>query len=203
VEVVEFIRTKPYLKARVRVINETQTADRQTQALMRSALDLFDRCVQLDRSIPEEAHLFAMNISEPGWLADMIATSLALNYEAKLRLLLLLEPKARLQQLNTLLAQEVDVLELEDEIHSRVQNEVDKSQREFYLREQMKQIQNELGEGDVFTRDAVDIKKKVEAANLPEEPRKVAMKEIGASSAPTSIGSWTCRGTIPRRTTLM
>ncbi len=178
VEVVEFIRTKPYLKARVRVINETQTADRQTQALMRSALDLFDRCVQLDRSIPEEAHLFAMNISEPGWLADMIATSLALNYEAKLRLLLLLEPKARLQQLNTLLAQEVDVLELEDEIHSRVQNEVDKSQREFYLREQMKQIQNELGEGDVFTRDAVDIKKKVEAANLPEEPRKVAMKEI-------------------------
>jgi ATP-dependent Lon protease len=178
VEVVEFIRTKPYLKARVRVINETQTADRQTQALMRSALDLFDRCVQLDRSIPEEAHLFAMNISEPGWLADMIATSLALNYEAKLRLLLLLEPKARLQQLNTLLAQEVDVLELEDEIHSRVQNEVDKSQREFYLREQMKQIQNELGEGDVFARDAVDIKKKVEAANLPEEPRKVAMKEI-------------------------
>src|SRR5258706_15871667 len=100
VEVVEFIRPKPYLKARVRVINEPQTADRQTQALMRSALDLFDRAVQLDRSIPEEAHLFALNISEPGWLADMIATSLALNYEAKLRLLLLLDPKARLQQLN-------------------------------------------------------------------------------------------------------
>jgi ATP-dependent Lon protease len=178
VEVVEFIRTKPYLKARVRVINESQTADRQTQALMRSALDLFDRAVQLDRSIPEEAHMFAMNISEPGWLSDMIATSLALDYEAKLRLLLQLEPKARLQQLNTLLAQEVDVLELEDEIHSRVQNEVDKSQREYYLREQMKQIQNELGEGDVFARDAVDIKKRVEAANLPEEPRKVAMKEI-------------------------
>src|SRR5688572_22938689 len=178
VEIVEFIRTKPYLKARVRVINETQTADRNTQALMRSALDLFDRCVQLDRSIPEEAHLFALNIAEPGWLSDMIATSLSLNYEAKLRLLLTLEPKARLEQLNTLLAQEVDVLELEDEIHSRVQDEVDKSQREFYLREQMKQIQTELGEGDVFTRDAVDIKKKVEAASLPEEPRKVAMKEI-------------------------
>jgi ATP-dependent Lon protease len=178
VEVVEFIRTKPYIKARVRVINESQASDRQTQALMRSALDLFDRAVQLDRSIPEEAHMFAMNISEPGWLSDMIATSLALDYEAKLRLLLQLEPKARLQQLNTLLAQEVDVLELEDEIHSRVQNEVDKSQREYYLREQMKQIQNELGEGDVFARDAVDIKKKVEAANLPEEPKKVAMKEI-------------------------
>jgi ATP-dependent Lon protease len=178
VEIVEFTRTKPYLKARVRVINEPASADRNTQALMRSALDLFDRCVQLDRSIPEEAHLFALNIAEPGWLSDMIATSLSLNYEAKLRLLLTLDPKARLEQLNTLLAQEVDVLELEDEIHSRVQNEVDKSQREFYLREQMKQIQTELGEGDVFSRDVSDLKKKIDAANLPEEPKKVVMKEM-------------------------
>ena len=178
VEIVEFLSRKPYLKVRVRVINEPQTADRQTQALMRSALSLFERCVQLDRSIPEEAHLFALNISEPGWMADMVATSLSLTYESKLRLLLILDPKARLGQLNTILAQEVDVLELEDEIHSRVQNEVDKSQREFYLREQMKQIQNELGEGDIFTRDAADLKKKLDAANLPEEAKKVAMKEL-------------------------
>ncbi len=178
VEIVEIIRLKPYIKVRARVIHEPQTADRQTQAMMRSVLSLFERCVQLDRSIPEEAHLFALNISEPGWLADMIATSLSLTYEARLRLLLILDPKARLGQLNNLLAQEVDVLELEDEIHSRVQNEVDKSQREFYLREQMKQIQTELGEGDIFTRDASDLKKKVEAANLPEEAKKVAFKEL-------------------------
>ena len=178
IEVVEFIRTKPYLMVRARVVAEPQTADRQTQALMRSALDLFDRCVQLDRSIPEEAHLFAMNISEPGWLADMLATSLALNYDAKQSLLMLLDVRGRLQALNKILAQEVDVLELEDEIHSRVQNEVDKSQREFYLREQMRQIQNELGEGDVFTRDVTDLKKKVEAANLPDEPKLVALKEL-------------------------
>ncbi len=178
VEIVEFLRVKPYLKVRARVINEPQIADRQAQALMRSALSLFERCVQLDRSIPEEAHLFALNISEPGWLCDMIATSLSLTYEAKLRLLLILDPKARLGQLNNILAQEVDVLELEDEIHSRVQNEVDKSQREFYLREQMKQIQTELGEGDIFSRDASDLKKKVDAANLPEEAKKVALKEL-------------------------
>lgn len=178
VEIVEFIRLKPYIKVRARVIHESVTADRQTQALMRSVLSLFERCIQLDRSIPEEAHLFALNISEPGWLADMVATSLALTYEAKLRLLLILDPKARLGQLNNLLAQEVDVLELEDEIHSRVQNEVDKSQREFYLREQMKQIQTELGEGDIFTRDAADMKKKLESANLPEEAKKVAFKEL-------------------------
>jgi len=178
VEIVEFIRTKPYLKVRARVINEPQIADRQTQALMRSALSLFERCVQLDRSIPEEAHLFALNISEPGWLSDMISTSLSLTYEAKLRLLMILDPKARLGMLNNLLAQEVDVLELEDEIHSRVQNEVDKSQREFYLREQMKQIQTELGEGDIFTRDASELKKKVDAAKLPEEAKVVALKEL-------------------------
>ncbi len=178
VEIVDFIRTRPYLRVRARPIFEAQTADRQTQALMRSVLDLFDRCVQLDRSIPEEAHLFALNISEPGWLADMIATSLSLKYEAKLSLLTLLDPRGRLQAVNKILAQEVDVLELEDEIHSRVQNEVDKSQREFYLREQMRQIQNELGEGDIFTRDATELKQKIEAANLPEEPKAVAMKEL-------------------------
>jgi len=178
VEVVEFIRTTPYLMVRARVVPEPQTADRQTQALMRSALDLFDRCVQLDRTIPEEAHLFAMNISEPGWLADMLATSLALNFEAKQSLLLLLDVRGRLQALNKILAQEVDVLELEDEIHSKVQSEVDKSQREFYLREQMRQIQNELGEGDIFTRDAADLKKRLDAANLPAEAKAVALKEL-------------------------
>ncbi len=178
VEIVDFVRTRPYLKVRARVIFEPTTADRQTQALMRSVLDLFDRCVQLDRSIPEEAHVFAMNIAEPGWLADMIATSLALNYEAKQSLLTLLDPRGRLQAVHKILAQEVDVLELEDEIHSRVQDEVDKSQREFYLREQMRQIQNELGEGDIFTRDAAELKKKIEAANLPDEPKDVALKEL-------------------------
>jgi ATP-dependent Lon protease len=178
VEIVEFIRTSPYLMVRARVIMEPQAADRQTQALMRSVLDLFERCVQLDRSIPEEAHLFALNISEPGWLADMVATSLALNVEAKQSLLMLPDPRGRLQALNKILAQEVDVLELEDEIHSRVQSEVDKSQREYYLREQMRQIPNELGEGDIFTRDANELKKKLEAANLPDEPKLVALKEL-------------------------
>jgi ATP-dependent Lon protease len=177
-EIVEFLRLKPYIRVRARIIHEPTSADRQTQAMMRSVLNQFERCIQLDRSIPEEAHVFALNISEPGWLADMISTSLGLTYEAKLRLLMILDPKARLTQLNNLLAAEVDVLELEDEIHTRVQNEVDKSQREYYLREQMKQIQTELGEGDIFTRDAVDLKKRVEAATLPDEVRKVAMKEV-------------------------
>jgi ATP-dependent Lon protease len=178
VEIVDFVRTRPFMTVRARPIIESKTADRQTQALMRSVLELFDRCVQLDRAIPEEAHVFAMNISEPGWLADMIATSLALNYDARQGLLTLLEPRGRLQAVNKILAQELDVLELQDEIHSRVRNEVDKTQREFYLREQMRQIQDELGEGDIFTRDSAELKRKIQAANLPDEPRAVAMKEL-------------------------
>ena len=178
VEIVEFIRTTPFIEVRARPVYEPQTPDRETQALMRSAVDLFERCVQLDRSIPEEAHLFALNISEPGWLADMIATALSLNYLEKQNLLLVTEPIKRLKRINKLLAQELDVLELEDEIHSRVQSEVDRSQREFYLREQMKAIQTELGEGDIWTRDVVELRQKVEQTELPDEPKKVALKEI-------------------------
>jgi len=178
VELVEFTRLKPVLKAKVRVIEEEATPDKTTKALMRNALDLFERCVSLDRAIPEEAHLFAMNISEPGWLADMIATAVSFNLTERQQLLLMKDPRPRLQRINQLLAQELDVLELEDEIHSRVQDEVDKSQREFYLREQMKQIQTELGEGDIFTRDLIDLKKKIEAANLPEQAKATAFKEL-------------------------
>ena len=178
VEVVEFTRLTPVLKVRARVIVEPTNADKTTQAMMRNALDLFERCVSLDRAIPEEAHLFAMNISEPGWLSDMIATAVSINLTERQQLLLMKDPRQRLQRINKLLAQELDVLELEDEIHSRVQGEVDKSQREFYLREQMRQIQTELGEGDIFTRDLNDLKKKIEAAKLPEPVHTTAIKEL-------------------------
>ena len=178
VEVVEFTLLTPVLRVRARVVHEPATADKNTQALMRNALDLFDRCVQLDRAIPEEAHLFAMNISEPGWLTDMIASAVSINLTERQQLLLITEPRQRLQYINKLLAQELDVLELEDEIHSRVQNEVDKSQREFYLREQMKQIQTELGEGDIFTRDMSELKKRIEAAHLPDPVCSTALKEL-------------------------
>ena len=93
-------------------------------------------------------------------------------------LLEMIDPLERLRRVIKLLASEVDVLELEDEIHSRAQSEVDKSQREYYLREQMRQIQNELGEGDIFTRDVTELRKKVEAANLPDEAKLTALKEL-------------------------
>lgn len=178
VEVLEFTQLEPFYRVRVRVINEPTKVDRHTDALMRTTRDLFERCVQLDRSLPEEAHLFSLNIQEPGWLSDMVATAISLPFKERQSLLVQLKPNERLKRVNWLLAQELDVLQLEDEIQTRVQSEVDRSQREFYLREQMKAIQTELGEGDIWTRELVELKEKIEKIALPDEARKTALKEI-------------------------
>jgi len=178
VEVVEFTQKEPYLRVKVRPVEEPTKVDRRLDALMRTSRDLFERCVQLDRSLPEESHLFSMNITEPGWLADMVATALSLPFRERQMLLLLANPTERIKRVNKLLAQELDVLQLEDEIQNKVQSEVDRSQREFYLREQMKAIQTELGEGDIWTREIGEIKEKINKTPLPEEAHNAALKEI-------------------------
>lgn len=178
VHIVEYLQFEPYIKIKARPIKEPISKNRRIEALMRTSRDLFERCIRLDRSLPDEAHLFSMNISEPGWLADMIATAITLPYKNRQELLLILNPEERLSRLNWFLAQELDVLQLEDEIQSRVQSEVDRSQREFYLREQMRAIQTELGEGDIWTRELRDLREKVEKAELTDEGKKVALKEI-------------------------
>ncbi len=178
VELVEYVQREPFLIARARTIYEPTRVNRETKATMRTALEMFQKCVQLDRSLPEEAYLFALNIEEPGWLADMIVTSISPPIEDRLKLLQQLDPVARLKRVVSLLAQEVDVLELEDEIHSRAQSEVDRSQREFYLREQLRAIQTELGEGDPWTRELVELRSRVEGVSLPEEVMLRALKEI-------------------------
>lgn len=178
VELVEFIQLEPYPRARARIIYENQSVDRETEASMRTALQMFQRCVQLDRSLPEESYLFALNIEEPGWLSDMIVTTIAPPIEDRLTMLQEVDPPARIKRVISLLASEIDVLELEDEIHSRAQDEVDRTQREYYLREQMKVIQTELGEGDAWGRELVELRARVESASLPEEVLLRAVKEI-------------------------
>jgi ATP-dependent Lon protease len=178
VEVVDIVQVEPYFRVRVRPIDEPVEVDRQMDALMRTSRDLFERCVQLDRSLPDEAHLFSLNITEPGWLADMVSTAISLPFKERQTLLLLPDPEERLKRVNWLLAQELDVLQLEDEIQSKVQNEVDRSQREFYLREQMKAIQGELGEGDIWVREIAELRQRLEAAELPEEARVAGLKEV-------------------------
>jgi ATP-dependent Lon protease len=178
IKIREIKKEGSFMTARGAVVHESTTVDRQTEALMRTSRDLFERCIQLDRSLPDEAHLFSVNISEPGWLADMIATAISLPFDERMKLVTITEPKSRIKRLNWLLAQELDVLQLEDEIQNRVQSEVDRSQREFYLREQLRAIQTELGEGDIWSRELNELREKIEMKLMPEEVKKQAFKEI-------------------------
>lgn len=178
VEFIEITQQEPFFKVKVKVIKESEKLDRHIKALMRTSQDLFEKCVQLDHSIPDEAQLFTMNIEEPGWLADMIASAISMPLKNRQDLLLAIDPKERLKLINQNLAQELDVLQLEDEIQIKVQSEVDKTQREYYLREQLKAIQSELGENDLYFAEISEIRSKIEKFGLSDEAKAAALKEV-------------------------
>ena len=177
VRLVRVVRWKPFVVAQAVPLPPQEATDRETEALLRNALRLLQRMAELSSTVPEEAYLFALNIDSPDWAADFISTTLAPDWGHQLEILSTLSPKERLRKVLDWLAQEVDVLELEDEIHHRVQSEMDRSQREAYLREQMRAIQSELGEGDFWQRELNELRQRIEKADLPEEPRKVALRE--------------------------
>jgi len=187
VEVVEFIQIEPYIIIKARPIYESADVDQKTDATMRTVLELFQKCVQLDRSLPEEAYLYALNIDDPGWLADMIITAVSPPFDVRTDLLMTLDPLERLEAALDALAKEEDVLELEDEIHSRAKSEVNRTQREYYLREQMKAIQSELGESDPWTTEILELQTRVESAGLPEEAQVRALKEVSRLSQMPSM----------------
>ncbi|MFN2304401.1 MAG: LON peptidase substrate-binding domain-containing protein, partial [Anaerolineales bacterium] len=162
VEIINILETEPYLLVEVRPVPEKFRMTRTLTALMRTSRNLFEQCVELNESLPEEAQLFSMNINDPSWLADLIASSLSLPNETRKALMVVMHPADRLKQVNKILAEELDVLELEDEIQTQVQTEVDRSHREYYLREQMKAIQTELGEGDIWSQEIHNLSEKIE-----------------------------------------
>lgn len=178
VEIVSILQTEPHLIVQARPIVENFRMTRHLNALMRTSRHLFERCVAMNENLPEEAHLFSINISDPGWLADMIATSLALTNETRLSLLNLHHPADRLKEVNQILAEELDVLELEDEIQNQVQTEVDRSHREYYLREQMKAIQIELGEDDIWSQETQSLAEKIDQLGAPEAIKTQADREL-------------------------
>lgn len=183
VQFVEFIQYQPFCIAKARVIpSTTEENDHQAEALIRTSRRLFENCVKLDRSLPDEAQLFSLNISDPGWLADMIATAISVPFKKRQDLCLMVDPIERLKAVNGLMAEEIEVLKVEEEIQNRVQHEVDRNQREFYLREQMKAIQDELGEEDLWFKEIRDLKKRIEEKGLPEEAQQRARKEVNRLS---------------------
>ncbi|MDY7075872.1 MAG: endopeptidase La [Chloroflexota bacterium] len=188
VQIVEYVHLEPYIRVRALPIYGAMDKTPLTEALMRAVLALFEKVVQLNRNLPEDAYVFAMNIEDPGWLADLMAQALDLEVIERQEVLETLDIAERLQRVSVLLAKELDVLELEDRIHLQVQQELDKSQREYFLREQMKVIQSELGEADVYTQEVNDLREIIAEIELPDEARARADKELGrlASMPPMS-----------------
>ena len=175
----DIINSDSYLVVSALIIKKsTSVSTNEIRALVKSAKFLFEQIVQLDRSIPDEAHLFALNINDPGKLADMIATAITPDDDQRKKILSYIDPAERLIYVNHLLAQELDVLTLEDEIQTKVQNEVDRSQREVYLREQVRAIQFELGEGDLWEQEIKDYKKRLENISAPDYVQTAINSEI-------------------------
>jgi ATP-dependent Lon protease len=178
VKLVDFVDNDPFIRARVMPIYEPVEKTLATEALMRAVLALFEKAVHLSPNLPDDAYVAAINADTPGWLADLVGSSLNLDLHKRQELLETLDPAVRLQKISILLAKELDVLELQSKIHTQVQEEVDKTQREYYLREQMRVIQNELGEVDAQTRDVNELRDKIEKAGMPKEVREKADHEI-------------------------
>jgi ATP-dependent Lon protease len=187
VEIVEFLSVDPYFKVRARVIEPTVKKNREVEAQMRAALNLFQKCVDLSDTLSDEAFIYAANADEPGWLADVITHTLDLQLPERQAVLELYDPVARLKKVISLLGKELDMLEIEEQIQSQVQTEMERGQREMFLREQLRVIQNELGEGDNLQADIIEIREKLEHLGMPEEVHQKALKELNRLAAMPSM----------------
>jgi ATP-dependent Lon protease len=177
----EVIQVEPYMRARVKALQDILPGEKEPDfdALVRSIMTLFQQVVQLSPTLSDDLQTVVMNIDDPGRLSDFIAANLpSLSNTEKQELLESMDLKIRLERLNRQLAREVEVLQLRSKIQSDVQDQVTQSQREYYLREQMKAIQKELGEADE-QQEIEELRKKIEAAGMSEEAKKEALRELG------------------------
>jgi ATP-dependent Lon protease len=172
---------RPFIKARIELLQDHVPLEQEIEvrALAQSAQGLFQRVVELSPTLSDELQALAANINDPARLADFIAASLSsLSTAQKQEMLETLDVKARLERLNKVLVKDLEVLEVGNKIQSQVKTELQKNQREYYLREQMKAIQKELGEGDDQQREQGELRDKVEAAGMPEDAKKEALREL-------------------------
>ncbi len=178
IKVVEFTQVDPYLKVKISVLSREIKKTMAIQALMRNVVSMFQHLVALAPYIPDELAAIVINIDDPNRLADFVISYTNFDFAEKQNLLETLDPKDRMTKLVSLLQKEISILELGAKIRSQVKDELDKGQREFYLREQLKAIQKELGEGDEHTREVEELKKKIADAKMPESAQAVATKEL-------------------------
>jgi ATP-dependent Lon protease len=178
VEVVAYTQREPYLRAQIRELRDVSEPSPELEAVQAHMVNQFAKFVSMIPYLPDELQVVVMNIKDAGKVTDLIASNLNISLEEKQDLLSTLEVRIRLEKLSAVLNREIELLELGHKIQSQVQSELNKNQKEFYLRQQMKAIQKELGEGDGRTSELEELHRKVEAARMPEEARKAADHEL-------------------------
>lgn len=177
-KVKKFTETEQFFEAEVELIEEQTGKDVEEEALMRTVLSLFEQYVNLSNKISAETFASVRDIDQPGRLADVIASHLTLKIQEKQQILDAEDAKERLNVLIRILNNEKKVLDLEKQIGKRVKRSMEKTQKEYYLREQMKAIQKELGEKEGKFDEVTELKEKIDATGMPEETREAALKEL-------------------------
>ncbi|HEX3894211.1 MAG TPA: endopeptidase La [Terracidiphilus sp.] len=180
VKLLRYVQTEPFMIAEIEELEDAESESSSgVEALVRNVIGQFQQIVSESPTLSDELKTIAGNIEDPGRLVDFVASSLPfLTTDDKQKLLETASVVARLEQLNKHLAKEIEVQQLRSKIQSEVQDQVQQSQRDYYLREQMKAIQKELGEQDEGQREVDDLREKIEAAGMPEDVKKEAMKEL-------------------------
>ena len=178
IRILEYVQEKPYLRARVEIVPEVSEENLETEAITRAVQELFRRTVELEPQMPDELTVMAMNADNARQLAYLVASSMRLDTEQSQHLLEIDSIYEKLMLLTQYLNKEIEVLELGRKIQSEAQGEMERVQRDFFLREQLKAIQKELGEEDEQAADIRELEERIEAAGMPEEAEKEARHEL-------------------------
>ena len=173
-----FVEDESFLAAEVSPLSDAAEQDTETEALMGNIIGQFARILELSPGLPQEIGQMARSIQEPGTLADMVASSINASLEEKQRVLELEDVKERLREVARLASHQVEILELGNKIQTQVKGGMEKGQREYYLRQQLKAIREELGEKDDASVEIDELRRKIAAKNLPDEARKEAEREL-------------------------
>jgi ATP-dependent Lon protease len=180
----EFIQQEPYLKAKIEVIPDVEEqGDLEVEALSRNTMELFQRLISLVSYLPNELMVAVLNTDEPRQLAYLVANAVRIDAEAAQQILEIDSVREKLRKLNALLSRELEVLELGQRLKDEAQSDMEKTQKEYFLRQQLKAIQRELGEEDEQARDVSELREKIEAAGMSEEAKKEALRELDRLSS--------------------
>jgi len=177
-KVIKKVATKPYLKAKVQPLNVKVKMTKNLKALIVGVRQAANRVIELSPHVPEEASVLLENIENPSALADFLAANLSIDIATKQQLLEELDATKRLEQISVILANQLEVLELSYKIQGRVRESIDKNQREYFLQEQLKAIQTELGQKDLRTEELKQINKNIAKAKMPKKVEQEAHREL-------------------------